>query len=55
MLNPGVTRYDPTTNFRKNRITWGWVPWEEPIAVVDGAFAPKTVEKPIKGPPADSN
>ena len=32
---------------RKNRITWGWVPWEEPIAVVDGAFTPKTVEKPV--------
>lgn len=51
-LNPGVTRYDPTTNFKKNRITWGWVPWEEPIAVVDGAFTPKTEEKPVGQPPA---
>jgi outer membrane protein len=49
MLNPSVTRYDPTTNFKKNRVTWGWVPWEEPIAIVDGALAPQTVEKPVKG------
>ena len=46
LLTPAVTRYDPTTNFKNNRITWGWVPWEEPIAVVDGAFTPKTVEQP---------
>lgn len=51
MLDTGVTRYDPTTNFKKNRITWGWVPWEEPIAVVDGVLTPKTVEKPTTPPP----
>jgi outer membrane protein len=51
MLDVGVTRYDPTTNFKKNRITWGWVPWEEPIAVVDGVLTPKTVEKPTTPPP----
>jgi outer membrane protein len=51
MLDAGVTRYDPTTNFNKNRITWGWVPWEEPIAIVDGVFTPKTVEKPTTAPP----
>ncbi|WP_312165544.1 TolC family outer membrane protein [Phenylobacterium sp.] len=54
MLDVGVTRYDPATNFNKNRITWGWVPWEEPIAVVDGVLTPKTVEKPTtpQPPPA---
>jgi outer membrane protein len=45
-LVPTVTRYDPKANFSKLRITWGWVPWEEPIAVVDGVTTPKTVEKP---------
>jgi outer membrane protein len=34
-LIPTVTRYDPKSNFRKVRITWGWVPWEEPIAIFD--------------------
>ena len=52
MLEPSVTRYDPTTNFKKNRVTWGWVPWEEPIAVVDGALTPDTTEKPLTPPPA---
>jgi outer membrane protein len=51
ILNPTVTRYDPKANFGKLRITWGWVPWEEPIAVVDGVLTPKTVEKPA-APPA---
>ena len=51
MLEPSITRYDPSANFRSNRITWGWVPWEEPIAVIDGAFTPKTVEKPTAAAP----
>jgi outer membrane protein len=34
-LLPTITRYDPRSNFRKVRITWGWVPWEEPIGVID--------------------
>ncbi len=58
-LVPTVTRYDPKTNFSKLRITWGWVPWEEPIALVDGVTAAKTVEKPMAQPavqpPAPSN
>jgi outer membrane protein len=52
MLEPSITRYDPTTNFKSNRVTWGWVPWEEPLAVVDGAFVPQTVEKPTALPAA---
>lgn len=54
-LVPTVTRYDPKTNFSKLRITWGWVPWEEPIAIVDGVTTPKTVEKPTAQPPAAPN
>jgi outer membrane protein len=32
---PSEPQYDPTANFRRLRITWGWVPWEEPIGVID--------------------
>jgi len=37
-LIPSITQYDPRTNFRHLRVSWGWVPWEEPIAVVDHAL-----------------
>jgi outer membrane protein len=54
-LIPTVPRYDPVKNFRRLRITWGWVPWEEPIGLVDRAVAfppiptprAKPSEKPI--------
>lgn len=49
-LVPTVTRYDPKTNFSKLRVTWGWVPWEEPLAIIDGVTTPKTVEKPTTQP-----
>lgn len=45
-LTPTVPHYDPKSNFGKLRITWGWVPWEEPIAIVDSVFVPQPVEKP---------
>ena len=54
-LVPTVTRYDPKANFGKLRVTWGWVPWEEPIAIVDGVTTPKTVEKPTARPVAAPN
>jgi outer membrane protein len=38
-LIPAVTRYDPQRNFRKLRFSLGYVPWEEPIAIVDRAVA----------------
>jgi len=34
-LLPTIAKYDPKSNFRKLRISWGWVPWEEPIAIID--------------------
>ena len=34
-LIPTITSYDPRANFHKVRISWGWVPWEEPIGVID--------------------
>jgi outer membrane protein len=49
-LTPATPRYDPKTNFGKLRITWGWVPWEEPIAIVDSALTPKPKEMPAEGP-----
>jgi len=49
-LTPATPRYDPKTHFGKLRMTWGWVPWEEPIAIVDSALIPKPVEKPVEGP-----
>jgi outer membrane protein len=38
-LIPAVTQYDPKRNFRKLRFSLGYVPWEEPIAVVDRALS----------------
>lgn len=39
-LVPSVPQYDAAKNFRKLRMTWGWVPWEEPVALVDEALTP---------------
>jgi outer membrane protein len=53
-LVPSVPQYDAARNFRKLRITWGWVPWEEPIGIVDRAAtpwpAPAVSEKPLEPP-----
>ena len=49
-LTPNVPHYDPKSNFGKLRITWGWTPWEEPIAIVDSVFTPKPTEKPAPRP-----
>jgi outer membrane protein len=54
-LIPSVPQYDAARNFRKLRMTWGWVPWEEPISILDRAATPwpssppavKAEEKPI--------
>ncbi len=51
-LTPSVPRYDARANFNSLRITWGWVPWEEPMALVDSVTVPKTKEKPLDPPPA---
>ena len=34
-LIPSVPQYDAARNFRKLRMTWGWVPWEEPVSILD--------------------
>jgi outer membrane protein len=50
-IAPSVEVYDPKDNFRAVRTSWGWVPWEEPIAAVDGALTPKAQEKPLPAAP----
>jgi outer membrane protein len=53
-LIPAVTQYDPGKNFRKQRFAWGYVPWEEPIAVLDRALSlpaiPMTKDSPTEAP-----
>jgi len=54
-LIPEVDRYDAQANSRDLRFTWGWVPWEEPIGLVDSAFVPVTEELPRDTPMATAN
>mgnify|MGYP006175930959 CR=1 FL=1 len=49
-LVPSVPEYDASKNFRKLRITWGWVPWEEPIGVVDRYLTPFPSTAPREKP-----
>jgi outer membrane protein len=49
-LTPTQPQYDPKTNFQKLRITWGWVPWEEPIGLADSVLAGKVKEMPLEAP-----
>jgi len=46
-LTPNAPRYDAKANFSKLRVTWGWVPWEEPIAAVDSVLTPKPKKLPV--------
>ncbi|WP_395671147.1 TolC family outer membrane protein [Phenylobacterium sp.] len=45
-LIPSEPQYDPARNFRKLRITWGWVPWEEPIGIIDRLLAVPPIAQP---------
>ncbi|THD77633.1 MAG: hypothetical protein E7812_12780 [Phenylobacterium sp.] len=53
-LIPTAPRYDASHNLRRLRFGLGWVPWEEPIAVVDRAVAypavPETKDSPQEKP-----
>ena len=53
-LIPAVTPYDAKKNFRKLRFTLGYVPWEEPIAIVDRLLSvpmiPQPQERAIEAP-----
>ena len=39
-LVPSAPQYDSAKNFRKLRMTWGWVPWEEPVGILDQGLTP---------------
>lgn len=43
----GVPVYDAAKNSRSLRVTWGWVPWEEPLALADGILTPKPKRLPL--------
>lgn len=49
-LIPGTPTYDAAKNFRKLRMTWGWVPWEEPVGIVDQALTPWPAKPPAEKP-----
>ncbi len=53
-LIPAVTQYDPKRNYRKLRFAFGYVPWEEPIAVIDRLLSvppiPMTAGRSLEGP-----
>ncbi|MBI1200127.1 MAG: TolC family outer membrane protein [Phenylobacterium sp.] len=49
-LIPGAEQYDAAKNFRKLRITWGWVPWEEPIGILDQSLTPYPSHAPSDRP-----
>ena len=49
-LIPSHAQYDAKANFRRLRITWGWVPWEEPIGLVDRAVAYPPISKASEAP-----
>jgi outer membrane protein len=53
-LIPAMTQYDPKRNFRKLRFALGYVPWEEPVALIDRALAvppiPQTKDRPTEAP-----
>ncbi len=52
-LIPSISQYDAKANFRKVRMTWGWVPWEEPIAIVDRVVSFPPIVEP-KGKPTEA-
>ena len=46
-LVPSVPQYDAAKNFRKLRMTWGWVPWEEPVDIIDQYLTAWPSSKPV--------
>lgn len=49
-LVPSVAPYDASKNFRRLRLTWGWVPWEEPISKIDQFATPYPSRTPAPKP-----
>jgi outer membrane protein len=51
-LIQGVEIYDPATNFNRVKRSWGWVPWEHLIEVIDRVGAPPMGADPQGSPVA---
>ena len=47
-LVPSEPQYDATKNFRRLKMTWGWVPWEEPVGILDGGLTPWPSQAPAE-------
>jgi outer membrane protein len=48
-LVPASPSYDAAKNFRKLRMTWGWVPWEEPVGILDRDLSAWPSKTPTEG------
>ena len=46
-LIPSAPQYDAAKNFRRLRMTWGWVPWEEPVSILDQGLTPWPSRAPV--------
>jgi len=47
-LIPSTPQYDAAKNFRRLRMTWGWVPWEEPVGILDEGLTPWPSKAPAE-------
>lgn len=51
-LVQGVEVYDPATNFNRVKRSWGWVPWEHAVELIDRVGAPPIGRDPPESPVA---
>lgn len=51
-LAPGVQAYDPAKNFNQVSHSWGWVPWEYGVELLDRVGAPPIGKDPAGSPVA---
>ncbi|HEX6858618.1 MAG TPA: TolC family outer membrane protein [Caulobacteraceae bacterium] len=51
-LVPGVEAYDPAANFNRVKHSWGWVPWEYGVEMIDRVGAPPIGKAPENSPVA---
>jgi len=49
-LVEGVDVYDPADNFNRVRRSWGWVPWEHAVELIDRVGAPPIGRDPPESP-----
>ena len=51
-LTPDVETYDPVLNANRVNFSWGWVPWEPVLEIVDRVGGPMTSPPPADAPVA---